>query len=550
MRLVTILFGLTLLSACRDGTEPSALESSAQARAPELFAADIGEVSFPVSCSDEAAKMAQRGLALLHHMMYEEARLLFGMAANLEPDCAMAYWGQAMTWVHPLWPDQPSERELRIGRELLDRADAASPRTVREAGYIRAARAYFDAQPGDNETDRLARFNRAWTEVAEQNPGDLEARTLAALALIATASFDDKTYAVQQRAADMLQTVLKEMPDHPGAHHYYIHAFDNPANAQAVLSIADRYGALTPVVPHATHMMTHIYTRLGAWRKSIEWNRKSADAAWEICTESGVISGHYTHALDYLAYAYLQIGADEAAQAAVEEAAAVSGPFSELNPDASAYALAAMPARYALERRDWKRAAALIPRVPTDFPWGPQHAGYEAITYFARALGRAHLGDTAAARADVEELRRLADGLRNWSPYWAQQVDIQIGAASAWIAQAEGDPASALEAMQVAADLEAGTEKSPVTPGEVLPARELLGDLHLLQDHPESALAAYRASLARSPKRLNSVLGAEAAARAAGMSDAAAHYRAELVAFVDPRTNRQHVVSLLNSAGG
>jgi tetratricopeptide (TPR) repeat protein len=539
MRYILVLSIWLLVTACQDSAEAPGTVTG-----PELFAADIGDVEFPVSCLENTATMVQRGLALLHHMMYEEARLMFGMAANLEPSCAMAYWGQAMTWVHPLWPDRPSQQELAIGRELLTRAEAAGPPTNREAGYIRATRSYFDALPGDTEADRLQRFDRAWAEVALQNPDDLELRALAALAHIATAAFDDKSYVIQARAATMVQSILEQIPDHPGAHHYYIHAFDNPAHAAAALSIADRYGALTPVVPHATHMMTHIYTRLGQWRKSVEWNRKSADAAWEICTDSGEISSHYTHALDYLAYAYLQMGRDDAALAAVNEATTVEGPFSELNPIASAYALAAMPARYALERRDWEMAASLAPRAPADFPWGPEHAPYEAITHFAQALGHAHLGEVAVARTSVGELQRIAESLRSSSPYWAKQVDIQAYAAAAWTAQADGDEKGALVAMQIAADLETSTEKSPVTPGEVLPAQELLGDLLLAQGHPVKALEAYRMSLARSPRRLNSVLGAMHAAQSSGRAEDAVHYRDELLEFVDPATPRPEVASL------
>lgn len=535
------------LSACDERSDP--VQQTREATiGPELFEAYIGEVHFPVSCSQESAQAAERGLALLHHMMYEEARLMFGLAANLDSSCAMAYWGQAMTWVHPLWPDRPSQEELEMGRELIARALATEPPTDRELAYIHAARAYFEPQPDDTEADRLARFDRAWAAVADQHPEDPEARALAALAHIATASFEDKSFAAQQRAATMVQSVLQELPDHPGGHHYYIHALDNPAHAKSALRIADRYGALTPVVPHATHMMTHIYTRLGEWQKSIEWNRKSADAAWELCTTTGEISSHYAHALDYLVYAYLQLGADAEALAAATEATAVSGPYSALNLVATAYALSAIPARYALERRDWASAAALTPRQPADFPWGPEHAPYEAITYFARALGHAQLGDTHAARVAIVELHRLAAELRNVDLYWAKQVEIQSHAAAAWVAQAEGEHAYALTQMRRAVALEASTEKNPVTPGEVLPARELLGDLYQAQGQPQAALAAYRASLERSPRRLNSVLGAMRAAQAAGLREDAEQYRATLQALVDPRATRPDLRAITQSA--
>jgi len=488
---------------------------------PDLFEAEIGTVHFPVNCEERAAAVVERGVTLLHHMMYENARLVFGMAENLDPQCAMALWGQAMVMIHPLWPDRPKPGEISIGKALSERALAMDVVSSREAAYLTTTAAYFADEPGETEQDRLERFSTAWMSVAEDNPSDLEAQAFHALAYLATADLNDKSYEKNLATGKIAKQILAAVPDHPGGHHYLIHAYDNPALADQALPVADRYGALTPAVPHATHMMTHIYTRLGLWEKSVDWNRRSADAAWEICVELGEVLPHYQHALDYKAYAHLQMGEDSKALEIVEDVGSLEAPFSSLNPAAAAYAFAALPSRYHLERREWQAASELEPRSPSSFPWTPAHDQYVAIVRFARAMGHARLGNTDAAQREITELERLRVAVAETNPYWASQIEIQSMAAGAWVMFAGGDSTTALSMMQEAAALEQATEKDSVSPGEVLPAGELLGDMLLELGEYQGALTAYERSLARTPGRLLSLYGAAQAAEAAGLEEKA-----------------------------
>lgn len=533
MNRVLIALLATLATACGTDTTPGSRDP-----APDLIEGDIGHVSFPVSCQPEAAALVERGVVLLHHMMYENALLAFAMAESLDESCAMAAWGQAMTLIHPLWPDQPSDAELELGRALADRGLSVAGITPRESAYLATVDGYFLNPPGDTETQRLARFASAWAKLADAHPDDLEARAFHALAYLATADLADKSYVKNLGAAALAQSVLDAVPDHPGAHHYLIHAYDNPALAERARPVADRYGALTPVVPHATHMMTHIYTRLGDWRQSIEWNRRSRDSAWALCEAQGEITSHYQHAQDYLAYAHLQLGEDSLARAVMEDIKALEAPFSTVNLVAGAYAQSAIPARYYLERHDWAGAAGLQPRVPASFPWSDEHAPYVAISHFARALGFARGGRPDGAVADLDALATLRDVAARTSPYWAGQVEIQRLSARAWQAFAQGDRDAARTDMRAAVDLETATEKSPVTPGEVLPAAELLGDLLLADRDPAGALAAYEQSLARTPGRLNSLFGAAAAAEQSGAAERAHAYYRQVAEELGPQSER------------
>lgn len=505
---------------------------------PDLFDADIGIVRFPVSCTVQAAAAVERGVVLLHHMMYENARLVFGMAANLDRNCSMAVWGQAMTLIHPLWPDRPGPQLLARGRSLADRALQMEPGSAREAAYLTTTAAYFAGSPEESEQDRLARFATAWQAVAEAYPSDLEAQALFALAHLATAELSDKSYEKNLAAAEIAQRILEQYPDHPGAHHYLIHAYDNPVLAERALPVADRYGALTPAVPHATHMMTHIYTRLGLWRKSIDWNRRSADAAWEICVELGEVLSHYQHALDYLAYAHLQLGQDQRAMEIVRDIGDLKAPFGTLNPAAAAYAFAALPSRYHLERRDWVAASELGVRVPESFPWDDTHDPYIAIVHFARALGSARLGQLERADQEIASLEQLRDSVAESSAYWAGQIEIQLLAARAWTLLARDEPELARQRMLEAVALEAATEKSPVTPAEVLPASELLGDMLLELGEYQAALSAYQTSLERTPGRLLSLFGAARAAEEIQQIQTASRYYQAVLDALDESTER------------
>jgi tetratricopeptide (TPR) repeat protein len=520
IRALLLTCAVAMVGACNQHSERESISTL-----PSLFGVDIGTVYFPSSCKSPADEMVERGVTLLHHMMYDSARLVFAAAEQADPDCGLALWGQAMSFIHPLWPDRPSPEILEWGSALVDRANAKAVDEHRDRDYLSALRAYFEPRPGDTELTRLHRFEREWQRIADDHPDDIEAQAFHALALIAIADRRDKTYVKQHRAAEILEGILARVPDHPGAHHYLIHAYDNPALAPKARPVADRYGAMTPEVPHATHMMTHIYTRLGEWKESVEWNRKSADSAWALCVETGEVTSHYQHALDYLAYAYLQLGADSAALSVVQDAAELTAPFGESNRSAAAYAFAALPARYTLERRDWQAAAALQPRTPPSFPWSDEHLPYVAITYFAKALGNARLGDLNRARENLQELEAVRDAVATFDEYWEEQIEIQVLTVKAWIQLAAGETDEGMAMMLRAAELEQSTEKHAVTPGEVLPATELLGDMLLEAGRPAEAFEAYRQALKRSPKRLNSLYGAARAAEQSGkVEEARSHY--------------------------
>lgn len=527
---ITIISLIVFLAAACD----RAPELSQEMAMPfDLVETPIGKVDFPVGCKPDAARLVERGVALLHHMMYDEARFVFGMADDRDPSCAMAYWGQAMTLIHPLWPDVPSSSNFERGLGLVQKSLALGGHSDRENAYLATTRGYFEGGEALTERERLRRFEAAWKSLSEQYEDDLEARAFHSLALRAIADNSDRDLRQQKAAGQIAESVLAENPNHPGAHHYVIHAYDYPELAEKALETADHYGLITPRVPHATHMMTHIYTRLGQWDKAIKWNTISADTAWEMCLQSGEINLHYTHALDYLAYAYLQTGQDDAVLDILQTAEQLQPPYGETNRDASAYAFAALPARYSLERRDWEGAAKLTPRNPSSFPWEASHDAYVAITHFARAIALARLGRPAEASADINALSELRSRIAGASPYWAQQIEIQEVSARAWHAYAIGDTQGALAKMKQAVAIEASTEKHAVTPGEVLPAAELYGDMLLESGRFAEALEAYRGALRRAPRRYNSLLGAARSADSAGEETAARDYYQELLRFAN-----------------
>ena len=528
-RYLLLAFSFALLTVVSCGKDE---QSEAPAALPfDLVNTPVGDVSFPVGCNAEAAPLVERGVALLHHMMYDEARFVFGMADDRDPDCAMAYWGQAMSLIHPLWNDVPTAPQFERGLKAVEQSLVLNGHSDRENAYLETSRAYFEGGEQLTERQRLARFEKAWRELSQAFPNDLEARAFYSLALRSTADMQDKAFVTQKRAGAIAESILTEMPNHPGAHHYIIHAYDSPELAERALVAANHYGEISPRVPHATHMMTHIYTRLGQWDKAVEWNTISADAAWSLCLQSGEINTHYTHALDYLAYAYLQTGKDREAGQILKSAEQLQPPYSETSRSGTAYAFAALPARYALERHDWEAAARLQPRVPGSFPWEKAHDQYVAITHFARALAMSHLGHPDDATADIDALRALRTSVGPVDAYWAKQIEIQEISALAWQAYARGEVESALNVMQQAAALEASTDKHPVTPGEVLPAAELYGDMLLEVGRHEQALAAYQSALQRAPLRLNSLYGAGKAAVGVGDDAMARAYFAELLSI-------------------
>ena len=469
----------------------------------------LGTVYLPTSCGPRAHAGIQRGLSLLHHMMYEDAAGAFIGAANAEPGCAIAYWGQSMSLVHPLWSDPPDTEKFRRGQQLLETALRQKAISQQERAYIGALEAYYARGKSPKEIENLRQFAGAWRQVHRQFPDDPDAALFCALGELATADPADKSFAQQKGAGKLIENVLARYPDHPGAHHYIIHAYDLPALAPRALAVAREYGKIAPDVPHALHMPSHIFTRLGFWEESIAWNQRSAAAAINRPV-AGAVSIHYLHALDYLVYAYLQRGEDAKA---VELAAALE----RLRPPvqielASAYAFAAIPARLLLERQDWRGAANLRPRSPAWYPWDGVPA-VEAITHFARALGAARTGDPDLARQSLVQLAELRERAAVSSEYWGTQVEIQRLSALAWLQYWEGMRTQALETLRKATALEASTEKHPVTPGEVLPARELLADMLFARGDFAAAEVEYRKVLERSPNRALSLFGA---ARSAG----------------------------------
>jgi tetratricopeptide (TPR) repeat protein len=495
----------------------------------------LGTVVFASSCTPEAQEHLHQGLALLHHMTYLQAEPAFRAAAEADPDCAIAHWGIAMTFVHPLWPDTVPPEKLEAGRDLLARAASAAHTSEREQDYIEALSAYYGAEGEDStERARLLAFQTGWHEVHETHPEDPEAALFYALSLLGTASPSDKSYDNQRQAGAITTAVLEAVPKHPGAHHYTIHAYDFPPLAEDAIATARSYDEVAPENSHALHMTSHIFTRRGLWPESIEFNIRASEAANER-TPTGMVSMHKLHALDYLAYAYLQMADDVEAEEVLDTMEALEPPFH--NHAATAYSFAAVPARIALERHAWDEAAAVKVGWPTEVAWD-QYPQLLAISYFAQAMGAAQSGDSATAGTAIAKLTELEERSRKLpGAYdWGIQVEIQKLSAQAWLAYEQGDPARALELMQQAAEKEASTEKNPVTPGEVLPARELYGDMLLATGDYAGALSAYKSALDRSPNRFNSLFGAGRAAELAGDDDTAAQYYRQLLEIAPEAT--------------
>ncbi len=473
----------------------------------------VGDVAFPVSCSPAAQEQFNRAMAMLHSFFYPEAGKTFSRAANLDPSCAMAHWGVAMSSWYPLWYP-PTKEVLLQGKAALDKAVAVGAGTERERAYIAAlAEFYGDVDKLDHKARSLA-YEKAMAGVHENFPDDREAATLYALALQATANPNDKTYANQLKSAGILETVFAEQPNHPGAAHYLIHAYDYPELAPRALTAARRYGAIAPAMPHALHMPSHTYIALGLWQDSIESNL----AAGAVARKLGWIQEE-VHTMDYLVYAYVQGAQPAAARGVLTKIADVTVDEKGRTLPVD-YALAAAPARFALEQRRWADAAVLAPR-PSRF------RASEALTHYARALGAAHLGATRDAEQEVQQLKQIRDALlQAKQDYWAKQVDVQLQTAQAWLAWATGNTAQAVELMRAAVTLEESTYKHPITPGQLLPARELLGDLLLEAGQSRQALAEYEASLRLNPKRFNGLYGAARSAELSGMpAEAALYYR-------------------------
>jgi tetratricopeptide (TPR) repeat protein len=526
----SIALSLLLLAAC--GTSKQ-----------DLAAGDLrksGTIDFPVTCRPEVKEDFQTAVALLHSFFYEEARKRFLDIAARDPGCAMAWWGVAMTWYHPLWAP-PTPDEMAKGREAAEKAKAIGGKTEIERGFIRAIDAFFTAEEKPSAGDPVAQschgprvhgaravcFRDEMSRLRQKHPGQLEIEAFYALSLLGTAPPTDKTYQNQLAATGILEPLFATHEEHPGVAHYIIHAYDYPTLASRGLAAARRYADIAPWVPHALHMPSHVYTRLGLWSDSIASNLASAEAAREYARRhyGGAATMDELHALDYLVFGYLQTDQVMKAREIVGKVDALRN-LGEKN-FASAYALGAIPARWVLERREWTAAAALdSPHAEYlgAFPFAQSHLE------FARAVGASRSGQADVARraiAAMEALReRLKDPKFQW---WINQVEIQRLAASGWLARAEKNDAEAEARLRQASDLEDASGTHPVTPGQILPAREQLGDLLLELGRPADALAEFERSLAAFPRRFNGHFGAAQAAEKAGKRDLARKHYAALV---------------------
>ena len=499
---------------------------------------EIGVVDFDVSCDAEVRDDFDRAVALLHHMMYVESQAAFEEIVERAPGCAMAHWGVAMTLFQPLWPSRPGADDLRRGEASVRRAMELEPATDRELALVTAAEAFYREPESADWWTRIRRFSDAMEEAFTPRQDDIETGALYALSQLAVAPVSDDQMLRQARAAEVLLGIHDREPLHPGATHYMIHANDVRGRATESLDIVRGYDDIAPSVPHALHMPTHIFVRLGEWPSVIEWNRKSADAALQF-PAGDAISHHFAHAMDYLMYAYLQRGDDAAASVVREETLPQSphqGTF------IAAFHLAAMPARYAIERREWSEAARVELRTHQYLPWD-QFWWPEAMSWFSKGLGAARTGDLSTAReaeANIRTLRDRADaaGEEGFRSYIETDRLVLAG----WIAYAQGDAESAVAAMREAGDVEASVQKHPVTPGALYPPYEALGDLLLALDRPADALDAFTVSLEIWPKRYHSLLGAARAARQIGdAQQARAHYEQLLEVVGDADTTRDGV---------
>ena len=489
----------------------------------------LGTVHFETSCNPEAQKLFDRGMLYQHSFWYRASQQVFGDVLKADPECGIAYWGIALSLLWNPHAAAPA-KNLAEGAAAIAKGKSVGAKTQRERDYLDALGAmYADYEKVDHRT-RMQAYAKAMEQLAQRYPNDDEAQIHYALALNTSASPTDKTYANQLKGAAILEPIAIRQPQHPGVAHYLIHLYDYPPIAEKGLDAARRYAKIAPAASHAQHMPSHIFTRVGYWTESIASNVEAARVAR---TDK---EGHdQLHAMDYLVYAYLQLGQDKKAAAVIDEMTAVTG-FTETFA-AGPYALAASPARYAVERGDWKAAAALQVR--------PSPLAYvQAITYFARALGAARSGDPDAAKADIAKLAELRDKLRDAKDaYWSEQVDIQRQVAAAWVLYAEGKQNDALNAMSAAADAEDKTEKHPVTPGVPKPARELYGVMLLESGDAKDALAAFEATLKKEPNRLGAYVGAAKAAEKSGESAKAHEYYSKVVAIADAADNTRTEVT-------
>jgi tetratricopeptide (TPR) repeat protein len=502
----------------------------------------LGEVNFPVSCNAAAQKEFNRAMALFHSFWFDPAKKSFAKVLQHDPECGMADWGIAiMSMGNPLaWPPNPNA--LKAGATASAKSQRVGAKTQRERDYIAVLAVFFKDWETTEHRPRALAFEKAMEALAARYPNDVEAQILYALVLNVTALPTDKTFTNQLKAAGILEPLFKKYPHHPGIAHYLIHTYDYAEFAEKGLPFARAYAGIAPSVPHVLHMPSHIYSRLGLWREMVEGNRASYLAAKAELAEKTLDIGTYDalHAMDYMVFGHLQQAQDKAAKQLLDEVAALR----KVNVEnfVAAYALAAIPARFALERGDWTQAAALK-LSPADLSW-EKFPQAEAILVFARGLGAARSGDLAAARKDVERLQSLQETMTTAKiGYWAGQTDFQIKTVNAWIASAGKRHDEAVQLMRVAAELEEASDKHPVTPGNVVPSRELLGEMLMAQNQPAKALTEFERSLKRDPNRFRGIFGAARAAEVSGNRNAAKEYYLKLLTLTADRdTERPEIV--------
>jgi hypothetical protein len=503
-----------------------------------------GTVQFSDGCSPKLDTLIAFGIALIHHMTYDDAEYTFNKVIELDKDCFWGYWGKAMTYIHPLWPDIPDEKTLSDGFVLSQNALKLAE-TEKEKLYGAAVASYFEDGVNKSEPERLEAFRVGWKTVTDDLPDDIEAKMFSVLSMLATVSPNDKSYKVQLEAGAICEEVRKIIPDHPAAFHYAIHAYDYPPLAPKAIQVAREYYMVAPEVPHALHMPTHIFTRLGYWQESIDLNLRSAAVAWKMPVD-GKISNHYFHALDYLVYAYLQ-------QSQYVKAKEISYLLDTLRGDYQlmpqvAYSFAAVHSRLLLEYQNWNEAANLS-ITHAEFPWNkfPQ---YEALIYYAKGIGAGRSKNIEVAKQSLLKLEELKNTFTDVgsNKYWIDQIEIQRRAVNAWLLYAQNEPDKSVELMISAADLEDATSKNPVTPGALLPAREMLGDLYLEMNRPKDALVQYEISLKNCPNRFNTLYGAGKSAELIGNKEKANFYFNELLKLNDS-SNRAQIIYAKNFIG-
>ena len=480
----------------------------------------LGKVSFANSCQPAAQASLERGVALLHSFWFRESERAFRDVLAKDADCAIAGWGIASAFIGNTFATGPNPTQAQQAKEAIERARATSRKTDREQNYIEAIAQYYDYYPARPHGQRMKALSDAFEIVAKRFPEDDEAQIFSAVYLTATQPLSDQTYATALKAAAILEVQFKKHPDHPGVAHYLIHSYDFPSIAEKGMDAAKRYSDIAPSAPHALHMPSHIFTRVGAWKESAAINERSAAAARNTKEPNDAL-----HAMDYSVYAYLQLGQDAEARRVLKEAREVKDVIATIR--SGPYALAAMPARIALERGAWDEAAKLEPHE-SNFPYT------KSQTLYARAVGAARGGKPDAADAEVKELAKIVEGLKGKDAYWATEVEVQRLTGAAWVEFASGNRDRGLALMRSAADMEDANEKSSLTPARMLPARELLGDMLLAADKPAEALMEYEKSQVREPNRYRGLYGAGQAAAKASNPEKARYYFAKLVDMAGP----------------